>query len=526
LSIKKRFLFSVGANVVRAAVSLVVGLLVARGLGPADFGNLAYLLGSFWAIRALLDMGTSSAFYTFIAQRHRGRLYYLVYFGWLSIQFISSVALVALILPPVVVDRFWLGQEREMILLAMLATFLQNQVWQTVVQMYEAVRRTISIQLTGFLIIVVHLLLIVIMLYGGWLSIRAVLWAMVGEYLVAAALLSTMLSKYSTVGNSDKEHEEVSLRTVLSEYLHYCKPMVVIAVFTFCYEMADRWLLQRFGGASQQGFYQVASQLSTISLLATTSILNILWKEVAEACERGDDSRVVVLHQKTIRLLVLLAATVSCFLAPWSEQLVGILLGNAYHSAWPVLFIMLFYPIHQAMGQINGTLFMATGQTRTYMKITVAGLLISMPVSYVLIAPIQGAWLPGLEMGAMGLAIKTVGLNILFVNIQSWMIARHYCSEFQWRYQVSGILALIILGYATWFVVQWAMPDFPEMTASAAKPSVLIVMTCSGLIYLAGVITLFMRMPGVLGLEQSEVAALLEKVKSAVGGRVKEQGNE
>ena len=80
-SIKKRFIFSVGANIARAAVSLMVGLLVARGLGPADYGNLAYLLGSFWAIRALLDMGASSAFYTFIARRDRGNPYYFLYFG-------------------------------------------------------------------------------------------------------------------------------------------------------------------------------------------------------------------------------------------------------------------------------------------------------------------------------------------------------------------------------------------------------------------------------------------------------------
>ena len=81
VTIRKRFLFSVGANIARAAVSLVVGLLVARGLGPEDYGNLAYLLGSFWAIRALFDMGTSSAFYTFIAQKQRGKIYYLAYFA-------------------------------------------------------------------------------------------------------------------------------------------------------------------------------------------------------------------------------------------------------------------------------------------------------------------------------------------------------------------------------------------------------------------------------------------------------------
>jgi O-antigen/teichoic acid export membrane protein len=525
LSIKKRFLFSVSANIARAAVSLIVGLLVARGLGPADYGNLAYLLGSFWAIRALLDMGASSAFYTFIAQRQRGRLYYFVYFGWLAFQFLFSAGLVVLLLPSAVVDRFWLGQERDMILLALLATFLQNQVWQAVVQMHEAVRKTARVQTAGLLIIVVHLLLIVLMLYGGWLSIRTVLWAIVAEYLTVAVWLSRSLRKsLAEASAGGAGSEKSSFKSVFFEYLGYCRPMVVIAVFTFCYEMADRWLLQRFGGASQQGFYQVASQLSTISLLATTSILNILWKEVAEACERGDHSRVIVLHQKTTRLLVLLAAVVSCFLAPWAEQLVDILLGNAYHAAWPVLFLMLFYPIHQTMGQINGTLFMATGRNSVYMKITVAGLLVSIPVSYLLIAPGNGALLPGLDLGAMGLAVKIVGMNILFVNIQSWVIARHYEMEFQWRYQVLFILTLLALAYAARFIGQGMVPAISQMIGSAAKPAVLIGMACGGMIYLTGVVTLFVRAPGMTGMERSEVTALIDRMKRAVC-RVKEQAN-
>jgi O-antigen/teichoic acid export membrane protein len=517
LSIKQRFLFSLGANVVRAAVSLITGLLVARGLGPTDFGNLAYLLGSFWAIRALLDMGTSSAFYTFIAQRHRTGLYYVVYLGWLTFQFLFSAALVALLLPAVVVDRFWLGQEREMILLALLATFLQNQVWQTVVQLHEAVRRTIRVQMAGLLIVVVHLILVALMLFVSMLSIQALLQAIAAEYLVATLWLSkTLREAVAKEELAGPRPETLSLQAVFADYLHYCKPMVVIAVFTFCYEMADRWLLQRFGGASQQGFYQVASQLSTISLLATTSILNILWKEVAEASDGGDHARVVALRQKTTRVLVLLAAVVSCFLAPWAEQLVKILLGNEYRSAWPVLFVMLFYPIHQSMGQVNGTLFMATGQNSTYMKITVAGLLASIPISYVLIAPAHGALVPGLDMGAMGLAIKIVGLNILFVNIQSWVIARHYGTEFQWWYQVSIILSLLAMGYGSQFAVQELIPGIQETIGGGTKPTVLIGMALAGLIYLAGVFVLISRAPSLAGLDRHEVAELLSSMRATL----------
>ncbi len=516
-SVRKRFLFSAGANVARAAISLAVGLLVARGLGPADYGNLAYLLGSFWAIRALLDMGSSSAFYTFIAQRGRESYYYLVYFAWLAFQFLFSVALISFLLPSVVIESFWLGQNHELILLALLATFLQNQVWLTVVQMHEAERKTIRIQVAGLFVILAHLALVASMLISQWLSVRAVLWAIVGEYFVAAVWLSITLRH----SNSTRETQSMGvdgaqegLRSVVQAYFHYCRPMAVIAVFSFGYEMADRWLLQRYGGAAQQGFYQVAAQLSTISLLATSSILNIFWKEIAEANERGEHERVAGLYLKTTQSLVFLAAGVTCFLAPWAEPLVEVLLGSAYHAAWPVLFLMLFYPIHQAIGQINGTLFMATGRNSVYMKITVTGLLVSIPFSYVLIAPGSALWGVGMGLGAMGLALKILGLNFLFVNIQSWVISRYYGIRFQWRNQIGAIVILMVIGYTCKFSVDqlhdWIQPSFSAFT----RIGMLIGMVGGGLLYLGGVLMVLMLMPRLAGMTHDEVTGYLQKIRN------------
>ncbi|MDP3651342.1 MAG: lipopolysaccharide biosynthesis protein [Rhodoferax sp.] len=519
MSVKRRFFFSVVANIARAGASLITGLLIARGLGPSDYGNLAYLLGSFWAIRALLDMGASSAFYTFIAQERRSKIYYFLYIFWLTFQFLFSVALVAWLLPQAVVDRFWLGQERQMVLLALLATFLQNQVWQTVVQIHEAERKTIRIQMAGLLIVFVHLLLVALMLLGEWLKIQAILWAIVAEYMAGALWLSRTLRHSILVPHTDGEKTQKStVRTAFFEYFSYCRPMIVIAVFTFCYEMADRWLLQRFGGASQQGFYQVASQLSTISLLATGSILNILWKEIAEACKRGDNTRVFALHQRATRSLVLLAAIISCFFALWAKELVAILLGTAYQAAWPILFVMLFYPIHQAMGQINGILFMASSQNATYMKVTIAGLLVSLPASYVLIAPEHGALVSGLELGAMGLAIKIVGLNIVFVNIQSWLIARHYHAKYYWYYQFSGISIFFTLAFFSKYAVQGFIPDASEMIETGAKQGLLLGVVCSGIIYLAGVLAFFLLVPKMVGFDKAETRLILKKLRLSVIG--------
>lgn len=98
-SVKIRFYFRLLANVVRIGLSFVVGIIIARSLGPEGYGNYNFLLGSFVSIVALAYMGTSSPFYTFLTQRKQNLKYYLYYIILLGIQFILILFLITLIFP-------------------------------------------------------------------------------------------------------------------------------------------------------------------------------------------------------------------------------------------------------------------------------------------------------------------------------------------------------------------------------------------------------------------------------------------
>ena len=85
-SIRTRFGFSLFANLSKAFITFGTGMLVARGLGPEQYGTMMFLLGTFVAIRQLFDVGSSTAFFTLLSQRHRGREFVGWYFSWLSFQ--------------------------------------------------------------------------------------------------------------------------------------------------------------------------------------------------------------------------------------------------------------------------------------------------------------------------------------------------------------------------------------------------------------------------------------------------------
>ena len=506
-AIKSRFLISVVGNIFRAGITFAAGILIARGLQPSGYGDLAFLLGSFVAIRALLDMGSSSAFYTFLSQRVRDRRFYLFYFSWMAVQFVITLALVAVLIPAGLLEKIWLGHTRAIVVLAFVAAFVQQQVWQMVNQIGESARKTMQVQLLNTAVAFTNLTIVWLLLVYGGMTVERVLLVTISIYAVA-----TILS-YRFLRDRNENHigEETSYKQMLDEFLAYCKPLMVLAVAGFLYAFADKWMLQKFGGAAQQGYFQIASQFAQVSLLATVSVLNIFWKEIAEATARGDHERVAVLYKKVNRGLVMLSVAIAGLLLPWSKQIVAILLGPTYVEAWPVLAIMFLYPIHQSMGQIGAAMFWAGGDTRKYVVLSIAIMLFSLPLSYFAMAPTSGMMVPGLGLGAIGMACYMVLSSVFAVNIQAWVIARNGGWKFDWLYQAVGIPLMLGLGYLAKMLVglMWNLDG-----ANWVDLIIPISITC--IVYAVSALSVLWLLPWLIGMDQEELRGLLCKLRKGV----------
>lgn len=506
-SFKTRFLVSVVANTGRSAIAFITGLIVARGLSPSGYGDYSFLLGSFIAIRSLLEMGSSSAFYTFISQKRRPRIFFLAYFAWLAIQFVFSTVLLTVIMPQEMINKVWLGHSRDMVFLAFAAAFMQQQVWLTINQIAESMRKTVRFQIVSIVLVIAHLVLVSLLLLSGRLSMIMLFWLIIGEYILAA-IFSFRFLRQNDMESGAEDDEPFYFKVTLDDYKKYCKPLILLAWIGFVYEFADRWMLQRFGGAGQQGFYQIAYQFSSVSLLATSSILNVFWKDIAEANGRGDKARVALMYHKVNRGLVMFGAILSGLLIPWTEQIVRVFLGQAYLMAVPVLMIMFLHPIFQSMGQIGGTMLLASGYTHSYTVICTLFMIISLPLSYLAQAPPSNL-LPGLGLGAMGMALKMVLLTIFSVNVMAWVIARRNNWKYNWTYQVIGISAAVGSG----FLAKWLVSFFSDVSTMTNKFMLIIPFLAATAIYAVLIAGLIWMLPWLVGMNREEIRDILKKMQ-------------
>jgi O-antigen/teichoic acid export membrane protein len=493
---------SAGGNAVRAVLGLLSGLIVARGLGPSGYGDLMFLIVTMTAVQIALQMGSSNAFYTFLSQSSRTLSFYLFYYAWLLIQLALSLLIVLIIISDEIVEDIWIGQTREIVAVTVVAVFMQRIVWPMVGQIGESSRQTAKVQILNTAAAVVYMAIVSILYLSNALSVEAILLTLIGQFTVATVLSYWVLKE----SDSPKEGKELSIRLMAKAYWDYCKPLIVLSVAAFLYAFLDRWMLQKFSGSAEQAYFQVGFQISTISLLATTSILAIFWKEIAEAWGKNNQATVARMYRKVNRGRVILTAVITGLLLPWAEQIVLAALGDEYVRGWPVLALMLFYPIHQSMGQIGSSMLLATGNTYKHMLVSVATIMISIPVTYFVLAPTDASFLPGLEMGALGIAIKMVVIGFVSVNIQAWVITRICGWRFDWLFQAIGIPIMIGIGYLAGFLASHVIV--------VSEPGILTLIGSLGLSsaihFLLVGITIF-NLPWLIGFEKDEVKYVVRR---------------
>ena len=493
-SILNRSIFSIASNVSKAVLSLVTASLIARGLGPEDFGTFSFLITSFIALRSLLDLGSSSAFFSFISKKTQPKIFFTSYAAWLGLQFAVSILFIFIIAPENWIEKIWDGENREIVSLAFIAAFMQQQIWGMVSNIGESQRFTYKVQLLNLIIAIFHLIFIIILFSIDKLFIETIFLIIIFEIGMASLIAWKIFS-------IEFSNQNTSIKKIINDYKIYCLPLIPYTILSFIMGFGDNWLLQNFGGSIQQAYYSIGSRFAAISLIATTSVLKVLWKEVSEANELGNDKKLFKIYITTNSILFALGAMISGYLIPWSSEIIILLLGKEYLDGALILSVMFLYPIHQSLGQINGTMYLAIEKTKIYAKIGSIWLILSTVCSYFLLAS-KDSIIPGLGMAGLGLSLKMLIMQFIQVNFYMYVLSKIKSWSFNITYQFVGIFSFTFFGFCAKY-----------LSVDLINFNIWISFIVSLMIFLAMSLILFYSFPGLLNSNRQEINYYLRKIR-------------
>lgn len=504
-SLRKRYLLKLTGNLIGLGVGIITQSIVPRALGPSSYGNFSFLTGFFWQVVGFLNLNSSTAFYTKLSQRqHEKRLvnFYL--------YFAALLAVVVCLFPIIVFlagknEFIWPGQEREFILMGA-GWALLSFCMMVLGDMCDAYAVTVQSESAKAGMKVLGLVLILSIYFAGWFSLRNFFIYQFFTLSATCGALVLIISKYRHAFSEISLLTKKEIRSYLGEFTPFCAPLVLFSGVAVLEAILDRWFLQQFSGSRQQGFYGLAYQIGAIGFTFASAMVPLVAREQAMSFVSKNIVEMGRTFSRFMPMLYSIVAYFACFFAVEARNIVLIFGGKAYLEAVLPIAVMSFFPIHQTYGQLNATVFFATGETVLYRNIGLMFTLIGIPATFFLLGPREYG---GLQAGALGLAAKMVVLQVLSSNVQLWFHARLMRLSFR-KFLLHQVVVVAV------FAVVAVLCSY---CAGIFLPAghFLIQFIISGLLYTIGIAAIGFYCPWFFSLRKGEIAGLLGRLAEKAG---------
>ncbi|MBI5485461.1 MAG: lipopolysaccharide biosynthesis protein [Deltaproteobacteria bacterium] len=519
-SLKGRFVSKLTSNVMSALLGIITVALVPRTLGPADYGRFEFLAANFKLILDSITCHAPSAFFNWISRKaHKedadvsvGVTLYLVTGSVLFFCLLIAVATMTgfhvVLWPDIAPLYLWEGFGLTLaVFLFQMCTYMADG--KALTGVLEKLRLVQNLAKTG-----AYLLLI-------WASLMNLHTFFFSQIVITGAVALIMAGwlyrrrAFTSAALMPWHFPKDEIKRYLSFLKAFVRPLVILVVVGFLFSYFDRWFLQLIGGAAQYGYFGLSDRLGAVAFLFTSAMTPLLTREFAFAFEEMDKARLRSLFER-IRVFLFIAVVTSCFLSMNSASLVEVIGGKKFIGAVIPITIMTLYPIHQTFGQLSGALLIATGQTGLYSKISLFCMVASIPFTYLLMAPTTYL-IPGLALGATGLAIKMVVVNIVGTNIQLYYNTKFLGISFpKWIFLQVKTVGIVYGAAAVACFLSLRLPDsfiqpFSFVRIDPAVFTAAIRLGLSGLLYLLFVFALVVAAPGLAGVGRDELKQIVRQ---------------
>ena len=495
--LRKRYLYKLFPNLWGMVMGLITMGMTPRALGPAAYGDYNYLTNFFFQIVSFFDMGTSIGFFAKISSRQKEPGLITFYFAFLLMLAVTVFLVLFATFFTSLNLLIWPGQTKIFILLA--ASFgIFTLVSQVLNKLTDAYALTVKAEMAKVIRVTIGTIFTVLLFMLNRLNLFTLFVLQLGILLVIIISFLLIINEKVKIRDLIMFLPKRTIKGYIKEFYKYSHPILAMALFGLVIGLFDRWLLQYFAGSEQQGFYGLSYSIGAYCFLFTSAIQPLLMREFSISHGSGDHERMTSLFRKYIPLFYFITAYFSCFIAINADKVTSIVGGGQYQAAVVPIAIMAFYPIHQTYGQLSSSVLLATERTALYRNIGITMMAIGLAFTYLFIAP---ARFMGLGLGAIGLAIKMVALQIVGVNVQLYFNSKIINLNF-WRYIAHQLVVPAVL-VACAFAVRLLLG------ALFSGKYLLLNFLASGVIYSISVVLLVYCFPMIVGFKKQEVTSLL-----------------
>lgn len=408
-------------------IQLIISIVIARIIGPNNYGLIG-MLAIFVALsNTLLDSGFANAL---IHKRDRTNVDYSTAF-YFNIA-VGVVLYLSLLLCSSLIADFYNEPQLTVISQVYFLSFLINSL--SIVPM---AKMTIEMKFKEQSIIS-----IVAQLLTGCVGLLMALrgygvWALVAQSLGGGMMRMIMFFVFS------KWRPMLRFSLVsFKELFNYGSKLLCSSLINTAYNNLYAVVIGRRFSATEVGNYDKSNQFATLpSTILTSVIMKVLFPLMSEI--QDDDVKMRNMYAKFIRIPLFFLYPVLILLSVLSYPLVDLLLKDAWLDAVPILQVLCFVFVFDPLTQINLNILYVKGRTDLVLKLE----FIKKPIGVLILFMTMPFGIIAMCFGRIVYSAIAYGINSYFCGR---MIGLNNTSQFRLWFPI--LCRAIVSGVVCWFV--------------------------------------------------------------------------
>ena len=390
MKFKKNVISNIVLHVITIAVGFFTSILIARGLGTENQGQLSYYVLIFGIIASYGNLGITSS-----------TSYFLKKTEYNNEQIINNNISVLLILSivyaiGVIIFKNYIFTSYIYLLAIIWISYaiilLFNNFLTTIYMSDENIYIynkffTICYILKGIVIIVLFLI--------NKLSILNIsILYLALEIMKIILLLRGLKLKYRFEIN----------KKILFEELKYGIPLYLAGLFIYLNYRADQLMVRNALGNSQLGIYSISVQLAELAFIFPTSIASAFEGRLY-SCEEKDKKKIAA---QIIRITIYITLII-CIIGVFCRPLITILYGEEYAGAATAMTILLIGIVFASIGKVSPAYFYTRGKPTIHLIVAAIVLLINVVLNLIFIPSI------GINGAALASTISYIFYGVIYI---------------------------------------------------------------------------------------------------------------
>lgn len=367
----------IGGRVTQMVLSLFVGILTARYLGPGNYGLINYGGAYVAFFSALCTLGLNSVIIKDFVDNPEEQGEAIG--SALVMRFISSIMSALMIVGIVsVIDK---NEKTTIAVVALCSIGSIFNIFDTFNYWFQYQYKSKITSIASLCAYVITALYKIILLVVGK-DVKWFAFASSVDYIVIAIFL---WSAYKIYGGSRLKFSWHKSKTLLKLSYNYILSAIMVSV----YGQTDKLMLKQMMSDSEVGYYATATAICTMWTFVLQAIIDSVYPSILRLKNKDQKA-----YETKNRQLYAIVFYVSCFVSVvfliFGDLIVRILYGQKYMPSAPVLKAITWYTAFSYLGVARNAWIVSEGQQKYLKYIYGSACVINILLNYILI-PISGA---------------------------------------------------------------------------------------------------------------------------------------